>query len=34
MAKKSNEKKPKHKEIEFEITFFGLKLKFKFIIKW
>ncbi len=27
-------KKPKHKELAFEISFLGLKLKFKFLIKW
>ena len=32
MAK--HEKEPKHKELEFEVSFLTFKLRFTFIIKW
>ncbi len=32
MAK--HQKKPKHEEYEFEFSLFGLKLKFKKLLKW
>ena len=34
MGKKKQEKKPKHREIDFEIKMLWFKLKIKYTVKW